>query len=89
MKRTALKAFTVLWLFGMFVVLMATFLTAYQSPTKTVSISIDTYDEANIELMMMIFGLFIVTIGTVLILADIRNDYNARFLRRLKVSRAT
>lgn len=89
MKRTILKAFTMLWLFGMFVVLMATFLAAFQSPTKTVTISIDTYNEANFELAMMTAALFIVTVGTIFVLADIKNDYNIRLLRRLGFNQAT
>jgi hypothetical protein len=75
MKRTILKTFTVLWLLGMYVVLMFTFMTAYASPQKAVRVAIDQYSEAQFEFYMLIASLGLSLIGTIYIITDIKNDF--------------
>ena len=81
MKRTMLKAFTVLWLFGMYLVLVFTFMTAYQSPDKAVRITINQIDEAEVEFLMIIGSLFITAMGMFYIITDIRKDFSERVVR--------
>ena len=75
MKKTILKTFTVLWLLGMYVVLMFTFMTAYASPQKAVKVAIDQYNEANLEFYMLIASLGLSVLGAMYIIGDIRNDF--------------
>ena len=86
MKKTLLKTFTVLWLLGMYIVLLLTFMAAYASPQKAVRVAIDVYNEAHFELYMLIASLVISFIGTLYIISDIRNDFlrseNVRLLSR-------
>jgi hypothetical protein len=89
MKRTFLKTFTVLWLFGMYLVLIMTFMAAYQSPSKTVSVAINHYQEANVEFFMLLGSLFITTAGALMLLIDIRGDLKSRVMRRFGPLRAT
>lgn len=88
MKRTFLKTFTVLWLFGMYLALIMTFMAAFQSPSKTVSVAIDHYQEANVEFFMLLGSLFITTAGALVLLIDIRADLRSRALRRFSPVRA-
>jgi hypothetical protein len=74
MKRTILKAFSVLWLLGMYSVLFITFLSAYHSPEKAVMVTINQSGEAQFELYMLSAGLMMAFMGTLLIIGDIRND---------------
>lgn len=83
MKRTILKSFTILWLFGMYVVLLSTFLAAYQSTDKAVTVDINMYNEANIELFVVLLSLFISTIGMLYIFSDIMGNLNQRVLKKL------
>ena len=83
MKRTLLKTFTVLWLLGMYIVLMFTFMTAYASPQKAVRVAIDMYSEANFEFYMLLASLGLSLIGTLYIMADIKNDLLERESFRL------
>ncbi len=82
MKRTILKTFTVLWLFGMYVVLLLTFMAAYQAPDKAVRVVIDQADEAEVEFFMLLGALFLTTMGTLFIITDIRKDFSERAVRR-------
>ncbi len=78
MKRTMLKLFTVLWLFGMYVMLVWTFMSAYQSPHKSVTILIDKYSEAHAEFYMLIAGFAVAAIGSAFLIFDIRRDFSER-----------
>lgn len=53
MRRTALKLFTIMWLLGMYIMLLTTFLVAYQSPQKAVRVAINQYNEAQMEFFML------------------------------------
>ena len=83
MKVAILKIFTVLWLMGMYLTLMLTFIVAYQSPQKAVRVVINSYSEANFEMAMLMGALFITTIGTAFLISDIRRDYLKRSMRLL------
>ena len=91
MKLTVLKTFTILWLFGMYLMLLATFMTAYQSPDKSVRVTINQQNEAGTEFLMLSGALFLSTLGTLMIITDIRKDYGRRMSDRLlkQVSRPT
>jgi len=81
MKLTLLKIFTVLWLMGMYIMLMATFITAYGSPQKAVRVDINAYQEANLEMLMLLGAFFASFIGAGLLISDIRKEFlekNAR-----------
>ncbi|MEM5812330.1 MAG: hypothetical protein QXN71_01470 [Candidatus Aenigmatarchaeota archaeon] len=75
MLRSLIKTFTLLWLLGMYLVLMATFMVAYQSPHKAVRIMIDNYKEAQIELIMLTGGFLIAFLGSCYLFMDIKRDY--------------
>ena len=81
MKLALLKIFTVLWLMGMYVLLMATFITAYGSPQKAVRVEIDSFREANVEMAMLLGALFASTIGTAFLISDIRKEFLERNVR--------
>ena len=83
MKRTMLKSFAILWLFGMYIVLMFTFIAAYQTPDKSVMVTVNKYNEANIELFILGLSLFLSTLGMFYIFTDIRNNLNQRVLKKL------
>jgi len=83
MKLTLLKIFTVMWLIGMYLILMLTFIAAYQSPQKAVRVVINNYNEADTEMLMLMGALFITTLGTAFLISDIRRDYLQRSTRRL------
>lgn len=51
--------FGVMWLFGMFLLQYNLFLTAYHNPDKKVCITIDDYNEADIEHFIVMPSLFI------------------------------
>lgn len=89
MKRTVLKTFTVLWLFGMYLVLVLTFMAAYQSPDKAVSVAVNQANEAGVEFFMLLGALFLTTIGTLFIITDIRKDFRERMSGSLERPRAT
>jgi len=78
MKIAILKVFTVLWLMGMYLTLMLTFIVAYDSPQKAVRVSINSYQEANMEMAMLMGALFATTIGTAFLISDIRKDFLER-----------
>jgi hypothetical protein len=75
MRKTILKTFTVLWLMGMYIVLLWTFMAAYASPAKSVRVAIDLYNEAHFEFYMLVISLGISLIGTLYIIGDIKNDF--------------
>ena len=83
MKRTMLKAFTMMWLFGMQIVLVSTFLSAYQIPEKAVIVEIDNYNEADIELFIVLGSLFLTTVGMFYVFSDINNNLAQRRLKKL------
>ena len=82
MKMTILKTFTVLWLFGMYVILLLTFMTAYQSPEKLVRVTINSQNEAEVEFFMLTGALFLSTLGTLFLITDIKRDYGQRMARK-------
>ena len=84
MRKTILKTFTVMWLLGMYMVLMWTFMAAYANPQKAVRVMIDNYDEANIEFFMLTGSFALSMLGTFYIIVDIRRDYFQRVARRLE-----
>ena len=75
MNRGIIKIFTVLWLFGMYITLMLTFMAAYQSPDKAVMVTINQAGEAEVEFFMLMGALFLATMGTVYIITDIKRDF--------------
>jgi hypothetical protein len=81
MKLAILKIFTVLWLMGMYLMLMLTFIVAYDSPQKAVRVAIDNYQEANMEMVMLLGALFVSTLGTAFLISDIKNDFLERNVR--------
>jgi hypothetical protein len=81
MKLAILKIFTVLWLMGMYLMLMLTFIVAYDSPQKAVRVAINSYQEANVEMVMLLGALFISTLGTAFLISDIRKDFLQRNVR--------
>jgi len=83
MKLALLKIFTVLWLMGMYLTLVVTFIVAYQNPHKAVTVLINSYDEANSELAMLMAALFITTIGTAFLVSDIRKEFLERRVKLL------
>jgi hypothetical protein len=85
MKRTLLKTFTMLWLLGMYIILVFTFLQAFQSPDKSVRVMIDYHSEANIELLMLSSALVVTVIGSYLIFSDISRHYSQRVARRYRL----
>lgn len=78
MKLAILKIFTILWLMGMYLMLMLTFIVAYDSPQKAVRVAIDNYKEANTEMVMLLGALFVSTIGTAFLISDIKRDFLER-----------
>jgi hypothetical protein len=84
MKREVLKAFTVLWLMGMYIVMIATFMAAYQSPAKTVLVTINQFSEANLEFFMLLGALFLSAAGSLMLLIYIRRDFVTRMIRRFE-----
>jgi hypothetical protein len=91
MRLTVLKTFTILWLFGMYLMLLVTFMTAYQSPEKSVKVTINQQSEAEIEFFMLTGALFVSTLGTLMIITDIKRDYGKRIADRFleQVSKST
>ncbi|MCX6815160.1 MAG: hypothetical protein NTY20_05935 [Candidatus Aenigmarchaeota archaeon] len=83
MKLAILKIFTVLWLMGMYLTLMITFIVAYQSPQKAVRVVVNNYNEANTEMLMLLAALFITTLGTAFLISDIRRDFLDRRVKLL------
>ncbi|HJW97419.1 MAG TPA: hypothetical protein VJ485_04625 [archaeon] len=84
MRKTILKTFTVMWLLGMYIVLIWTFMAAYASPQKAVRVMIDNYNEANMEFFMLA-GSFVMSLaGTFYIIGDIKKDYFSRVVERLE-----
>jgi hypothetical protein len=81
MKLAILKIFTVLWLMGMYLVLTFTFIAAYDSPQKAVRVDINNYQEANVEMFMLLGALFVSTMGTAYLISDIRKDFIERNVR--------
>jgi hypothetical protein len=88
MKRTMLKLFTVLWLFSMYVMLVWTFMSAYQSPYKSVTVLIDKYSEAQVEFYMLSAGFAFAALGSAFLIFDIRRDFLSRENSRLSEQRA-
>jgi hypothetical protein len=84
MKLAILKMFTVMWLLGMYIVLVWTFMAAYQSPHKAVSIMINNYNEAQAEFYMLLGSLIPAFLGAIFILSDIRNEYAESMSQRLE-----
>lgn len=84
MKWMVLKAFTVLWLVGMYLAMMFTFAMAYQSPEKAVKVDINQANEADLEFVMLSLGLFVTLVGAAFIMRDIRSDFFNRALRNLE-----
>jgi len=78
MKLTLLKVFTVLWLMGMYILLMATFITAYGSPQKAVRVEINSFQEANLEIVMLLVALLVSCIGAAFLISDISRDFLER-----------
>jgi heme/copper-type cytochrome/quinol oxidase subunit 1 len=78
MKLTLLKIFTILWLMGMYLMLMATFITAYGSPQKAVRVDINAYQEANLEMAMLLGAFFASFVGAGLLISDIRKEFLQR-----------
>ena len=83
MNREILKIFTVLWLFGMYITLLLTFMAAYQSPDKAVMVTINQAGEAEVEFFMLLGALFLATMGTVYIITDIKRDFMERVVSGL------
>ena len=83
MKLTIIKSFTMLWLLAMYIILVITFMSAYQSPDKTVRVAVNLSNEANLEFVMLTAALFISTLGSLFIFSDIRDSLNQRTLRRV------
>jgi hypothetical protein len=81
MKLAILKIFTVLWLMGMYLMLMLTFIAAYDSPQKAVRVAIDNYQEANMEMVMLLGSLFVSTLGAAFLISDIKRDFMERNVR--------
>jgi hypothetical protein len=75
MKREIIKMFSVLWLFGMYITLMLTFVAAYQSPEKAVMVTINQAGEAGVELFVLMGALFLATMGMLYIITDIKRDF--------------
>lgn len=84
MRKTILKTFTVMWLLGMYIVLVWTFMAAYASPQKAVRVMIDSYNEANVEFLMLAGSFLLSLAGAFYIIGDIRKDYFERVVRRLE-----
>lgn len=78
MSRELIKAFTALWLFGMYVLLVVTFMAAYQSPEKAVMVTINRAGEAEVEFLMLLGSLFLATIGTLYIMTDVKRGFLER-----------
>jgi len=85
MKLAILKIFTVLWLMGMYLTLMLTFIMAYDSPQKTVRLAINNYQEANAEMAMLLGSLFISAIGAAFLILDIKKDFLERMERNVRL----
>jgi hypothetical protein len=83
MNREIIKAFTVLWLFGMYIVLLLTFTAAYQAPDKVVTVAIDHAGEAEVEFFMLMGALFVTTMGTAFIITDMKKDLSERVVRNI------
>ena len=78
MNREIIKIFTVLWLFGMYITLLLTFMAAYQSPDRVVMVTINQAGEAEVEFFMLLGALFLATMGTFYIITDIKRDFMER-----------
>jgi len=85
MRLAILKIFTVLWLMGMYMTLMLTFIAAYDSPQKAVKITINNYQEANMEIAMLLGALFISAIGAAFLILDIKKDFLERMERNVRL----
>ena len=73
-------------LFGAFLALAVAFVAAYMSPLKRVTIYIDLFGEANIEMVLVLFMIFFCSYtGVVIILGVRRKVYARRILQRLKI----
>jgi hypothetical protein len=84
MRRTVVKTFTILWLFGMYLILFNTFIMAYNAPDKVVRVAINHQNEAELEMFMLLGGMFVALLGTAYIILDIKNDFILRMTKRLK-----
>lgn len=78
MSREIIKAFTALWLFGMYIMLVVTFMAAYQSPEKAVTVTINRAGEAEAEFLMLLGSLFLATVGTLYIMTDVKRGFLER-----------
>lgn len=84
MRKTVVKTFAILWLFGMYLILFNTFIVAYNAPDKIVRVAINHQNEAELEMFMLLGGLFVALAGTAYIILDIKNDFILRMTRRIK-----
>lgn len=53
------QVFNILMAAG-FIIVLITFLNAYNSPSKTTTISVDSFGEANIEFALLLFGVILI-----------------------------
>ena|SRR3990172_10640334 len=84
MRKTILKTFTVLWLLGMYIVLVWTFMVAYASPQKAVRVVINNYDEANVEFIMLTGSFALSLAGVFYLVGDIKKDYFSRVVEKIE-----
>jgi len=82
MKETLLKSAALLWLLGTYISMLATFVTAYLHPSKSVTVVINRFSEANTELVVLIIGSVIIFWATPLIFSDMRKRFRERIAER-------
>ncbi len=70
-KEVFIRAFTIAALFVIYLIFLLTFLTAYFSDSKSVTITINQYNEAVLELFMFVFLVPFFAYGSFILVKDI------------------
>ena len=81
MKKTIVKVFALGWMLAVYLVITLTFLTAYGNPSKTVTVAIDHYNEADIELIMLLGGFIFVGLGSFYFFTESILDFKQRTIQ--------
>ena len=70
-KDVFIRAFTIAALFVIYIIFLLTFLTAYFTDSKTVTITINQYNEAILELFVFLFLVPFFAYGSFILVKDI------------------
>lgn len=70
-KDVFIRAFTIAALYAIYIIFFLTFLVAYLADSKTVTITINQYNEAILELFMFVFLILFFAYGSFILVKDI------------------